>query len=59
MRMCNLSKTLSITAPENVSVGKRLPKFSLNVLHLLDFLPWHGEAMTEGCQTTNLHMQSQ
>ena len=28
------------TAPENVSVGKRLPKFSLNVLHLLDFLPW-------------------
>ena len=27
------------TAPENVSVGKRLPKFSLNVLHLLDFLP--------------------
>ena len=49
MRMFNSPKTLSITAPESVSIGKLLPRFSAQrVLHLLDFLPWHGEAVTEG-----------
>ena len=49
MRMCNLSKALSITALENVSIGKLLLRFSAQkVLHLLDFLPCHGTAVTEG-----------
>lgn len=35
-----MSKTLSITALENVSIGKLLLRFSTQkVLHLLDFLP--------------------
>ena len=40
MRMFSSSKTSSITVPERVSIGKLLPKFSLKVLHLIDFLPW-------------------
>ena len=39
MRMFSSSKTSSITVPERVSIGKLLPKFSLKVLHLIDFLP--------------------
>ena len=52
MRMCNLSKTLSITALENVSIGKLLLRFSAQkVLHLLDFLPWHRERGDWGIDT--------
>ena len=40
MRMFNLSKTLSITVLENVSIGEPpLRFFPKKVLHLLDFLP--------------------
>ncbi len=49
-------KILSTIAPESVSVGKPLRKFfSKIVLHLLDFLPWHGLAVPEGLSPATMH----
>ena len=40
---------LSIPAPENASAGSPQQSFFYQkVLHLLDNLPWHGEAVTGG-----------